>query len=148
MAALDTVLESVVAQSLQDFRALSVRAQESAASLHGIALSNALALQHQASLRALQFGYDTAEVAAAYRGSHLKSASEVDVQQATSEGQVMKDSSQASLPITQAQNSSNFNDQALKSVVDAVLAQVLTKLAQSTPPQSGGHAAEAPGGLK
>jgi hypothetical protein len=129
MPALDTIHEAVLAQSLQDARALSVRAQETAATMHQLALSNALALQHQASLRYLQAGFDSLGVEQSYRGSHLKKGAEVDAQESVAEGASYKGESLASLPQTQAQLSSNYNDQALKGVVDAVLAQVLTKLA-------------------
>jgi hypothetical protein len=148
MPALDAVMESVIAQSLQDARALSVRAQDSAAKFHDVIFANVVALQQQASQKFLQLGFDNSGVEAAYRGSHLKMGSEVDVQQAASEGQVVKDQSQASLPITQAQHSANFLDLHAKVADLTALVGQLVKAMQTTPPQSGGHAAEAPSALK
>jgi hypothetical protein len=148
MPALETLMEQVYASSAQSFQANQSRHLESAQRAHDAGWQHQLALQRMTDYRSLQLGFDATEVAQAYRGNALKSATEADAAQSTAEGQIYKDASQASLPITQAQHSANYNDQALKSVVDAVLAQVLTKLAQSTPPQSGGHSAESPSDRK
>lgn len=142
--ALENAFDQLLLESAQDARALQRREQDAASALHKSQMAALTAVTH----RYLLHGVGAADVATGYQGAALKAAVEPDSSEAIARGQEYKDSSQASLPISQSQLSSVFNDQALKGVVDAVLAQVLTKLAQTTPPQSGGHAAEAPSGLK
>ena len=97
-SAVEQIADAVLAQSLQDARALSVRAQESAARFHDLVFANAIALQHQGSQGYLggQLGQDGVE--AAYRGNHLKKGSEVDSQEAVAEGGVYKGEAAATLP--------------------------------------------------
>ena len=118
----DAVLDSVLAESLQDARALQRRHQTEA--------------EHVSQLtRGLLLGklLGDAEVASGYRGSHQRRGSEVDSQEAAAEGQVYKGEAEASLPDLMAQ---------LGSVLGSL--QQFAKVAQSTPPQTAGHAAEAP----
>lgn len=133
---LETVHESVLAQSLQDGRALSVRAQETAATMHQIALNNALALQHQAALRFMQAGFDSLGVEQSYRGSHLKKGSEVDAQESVAEGTVYKGEASASFPATQELVGSSLVS--LEKKLDNLIASFMqvVKAAQSTPPET------------
>jgi hypothetical protein len=144
MSGLDTVYESVLAESLQDARALQRAAQHDFQTLRAAAVGNFLSLNHQANLRALQHGYDNAEVAAAYRGSHLKSGSEVDAGEVVSQGHQYKSESLASFPQTQAQHSAQLLDLDAKIASLATIVGQLAKVMQTTPPQSGGHSAQAP----
>lgn len=141
MAGLDVIHEAVLSQSLQDARALSVRAQETAATMHQLTLSNAIALQHQAALRYMQSGFDASGVEQAYRGSHLKKGSEVDSQESVAEGVVYKGEAAASFPQTQELTGSSLVS--LEKKLDNLVAslQQVVKLAQSTPPETGGKQA-------
>lgn len=138
------VLDSVVAQSLQDARALSVRAQDSAAMIHGLAMQNALALQHQISLAYAKSQIADLDVSAAYRGSHLRKGGETDVQEAAAEGQVIKDNQAATLPQLQASQASQLQNLEAQIAGLASAVSLLIKNQQTTPPQTGGHAAQAP----
>ena len=135
-------------QAAQGAATVHQNALDASQNFHSASMSNLLQFQQQAGLLFLQSAARSSEVAQAYQGNHLRRGSEVDAQEGTAEGAVYKGESLASMPQTQAQHASLYHDQVVKSVTDAVVAQVLTKLAQTTPPQTGGHAAEAPSGLK
>ena len=145
---LQATLDAVISESLQDGRALQRRAQMSAERFQDLVWTNAAALQHLAGLSSLQRSFDNAGVEASYRGTHLKKGAEVDAQETVAEGQVYKGESVASLPQTQSQMSGVLLDLQEKVVAQADQLSRLIKSMGNTPPQSGGHAAEAPGGLK
>jgi hypothetical protein len=117
---------------------LALQAGQQAASMQ---LQNAV--HHQQLAQQLALG--GAQVAQAYRGNHLRRGSEVDVQEATSEGAVHKGESLASFPQSGQQLDSLYHDDAIKGIADMVLAQVMAKVGQTVPPQTAGHAAQAPG---
>jgi hypothetical protein len=127
-------VQAMVDQTTQ----LALQAGQQAAALQ---LQNAVQQQQLSQLLAL----GGSQIAQAYRGNHLRRGSEVDVQEATSEGAVYKGESQASFPQTGQQLDSLYHDDAIKGIADMVLAQVMAKVGQSTPPQTAGHAAQAPG---
>jgi hypothetical protein len=142
--AVQTVLDAVIAQSLQDNRSLSVRAQDSAAKFHDMVWTQALHLQQLTSLSHLRSNLADGDVASSYRGSHLKKGAEVDAQEAVAEGSSYKAESLASYPQTE-QLLGNSLSSTLAKLGEAVAAiQQIVKIAQTTPPQSGGHAADAP----
>lgn len=122
----DAVLDSVLSESLQDARALQRRSQHQAEHMmqltQGMLLNNLLG---------------DAQVASSYRGTHLKKGSELDSAEAAAEGQVYKGEAESDLSAMVAQ---------LGASLSALTAYV--KQGQSIPPQTAGHAAEAPSALK
>ena len=128
----ETVLASVIGQSLQDARALSVRAQDSAAKAHDLIWTNALGFQHQVQQAALA---DTA-TAAGYRGSHYKKGSEVDGQESIAEGVAYKGEAAASYPATQELLGNSLAGLEAKLAGLTALVQQIMKGAQSTPPET------------
>lgn len=136
---IESAFEQLVLESAQDARALQRREQDAASALHKAQMATLAAVNH----RYLLQGVGAADVATGFQGVALKSAVEPDSSEAIARGQEYKDSSTASLPMTQAAHSSVFNDQVVKSAVDTAVAQILAKLAQSTAPQTG-HSVESP----
>jgi hypothetical protein len=134
MAMSDSV-QAMVDQTTQ----LALQAGQQAASLQ---LQNAV--QHQQLAQLLALG--GSQVAQSYRGNHLRRGSEVDAQESVAEGAVYKGEGQASFPQTGQQLDSLYHDDAVKGIADMVLAQVMAKVGQTTPPQTAGHAAQAPSG--
>jgi hypothetical protein len=122
----DAVLDSVLSESLQDARALQRRSQHQAEHMmqltQGMLLNNLLG---------------DAQVASSYRGTHLKKGAETDAAEASAEGQVYKGEAESDLSSMLAQ---------LGASLSALTAYV--KQGQSIPPQTAGHAAEAPSALK
>lgn len=129
-------------------QAHAARGLETAARQHEIAGTNAQALAQLINLRYVQAGLDSIGVEHAYKGLHLKSAAEADAAQSVAEGNVYKGESLASFPQTQAQHSAQLLDLDTKIASLAATIGALAKIMQTTPPQTGGHAAEAPGELK
>jgi hypothetical protein len=127
-------VQAMVDQTTQ----LALQAGQQAAALQ---LQNAVQQQQLAQLLAL----GGSQMAQAYRGNHLRRGSEVDAQEAVGDGAIYKGESQASFPQTGQQLDSLYHDDAIKGIADMVLAQVMAKVGQSTPPQTAGHAAQAPG---
>lgn len=113
--------------------------------VHAIGMQNAVALQQNANNLSLAILTNAIQIANSYAGNHLRRGSEVDVQEAVSEGAVYKGEGQASFPQQAQQLDSLYHKDALKGVIDAVVSQVLAKLAQSTPPVSGAYSVPAQG---
>lgn len=144
----ESVMEAVIAESLQDQRALQRRAQDSAAKFHDMVWTNALSFQHVASNLFLKAAVADADVASSYRGSHLKKGAEVDSQESVAEGAVYKGEALASYPQTE-QLLGNSLAGILAKLGEAVASiQQIAKIAQTTPPQTGGHAGESPSDRK
>lgn len=102
--------------------------------VHALAMQNAVHMQQLTQMATLHHLSGGLAVAQSYQGSHLRKGAEVDAQEATAEGAVYKGEAQASLPALMSQ---------LGSVLGAL--QQFVKVAQTTPPQSGGYAPQAPG---
>ncbi len=119
-------------------------ALQSGQQIHSLAMQNAVQLQHLTQTMALQLLSGGLQVGQSYQGNHLRRGSEVDSQESVAEGAVYKGESLASYPQTGQQLDSLFHKDAMKGVVDAAVSQILAKLAQSTPPQTAGHAAQPP----
>ncbi len=112
--------------------------------VHALAMQNAVHFQQLAQTASLQLLAGGMQVGQSYQGNHLRRGSEVDAQEAVSEGAVYKGESQASFPQTGQQLDSLYHDDAIKGIADMVIAQVMAKIGQSTPPQTAGHSAKAP----
>ena len=110
----------------------------------GLAMQNAVQIQQLGQVAALQLLTGGLQVGQSYQGNHLRRGSEVDAQEAVGDGAVYKGESQASFPQTGQQLDALFHKDVLKGVVTDAVSQILAKIAQSTPPQTAGHAAESP----
>ena len=119
----DAVLDSVLSESLQDARALQRRAQHQAEHMQQLT---------QGLLLGKLLG--DSQVASSYRGSHLKKGAEIDAGEAAATGALYKGEAEAGLPEMMAQ---------LGATLGAL--QQYVKVAQTTPPQTAGHAAQPPG---
>lgn len=118
----DAVLDSVLAESLQDARALQRRAQHQAEHMQQLT---------QGLLLGKLLG--DSQVASSYRGSHLKKGAELDASEAIAQGQAFKGEAESDLAAIIAQMGASLS---------ALTAYV--KQGQTIPPQTGGHAAQAP----
>lgn len=106
---------------------------QSSSQAANLAMQNAVTFQNMANNAALGMLTAGMQVAQSYQGSHLRRGAETDVQEMVAEGHGYKAESVASLP-----------QQSIQAIVAAVTEQVLAKVAQTTPPQTAGHAPEAP----
>ena len=109
-----------------------------------LAMQNAVHMQQLGQIAAIQLVSGGMQVGQSYQGNHLRRGSEIDAQEASGEGKVYSDAAAASFPREGQQLNSLYHGDVMKGVVDAAVSQILAKLAQSTPPQTAGHAAQAP----
>lgn len=109
-----------------------------------LAMQNAVQMQQLGQIAAIQLVSGGMQVGQSYQGNHLRRGSEIDAQEASGEGKVYSDSAAASLPRESQQLDSIYHKDVMKGVVDSAVSQILAKLAQSTPPQTAAHAAQAP----
>jgi len=112
--------------------------------VHALAMQNAVHFQQLAQTASLQLLSGGMQVGQSYQGNHLRRGAEVDSQESVAEGAIYKGESQASFPQTGQQLDALYHKDALKGVVGAVVAEVLAKIGASVPPQTAGHAAQAP----
>lgn len=115
--------------------------------IHALAMQNAVHMQQLVQMNSANIASGGLQVGQAYQGNHLRRGSEIDSQEATAEGAVYKGESLASFPQTGQQLDSQFHKNSQQNAVDVAVNQILAKLAQSTSPQTAGHAAQAPSGL-
>ena len=109
-----------------------------------LAMQNAVQMQQLGQIAAIQLLSGGMQVSQSYQGNHLRRGSEIDAQEAAGEGKVHSDSAAASFPRESGQLDSLYHKDVMKGVVDSAVSQILAKLAQSTPPQTAAHAAQAP----
>lgn len=138
MPDLSPAVQAVVDQTTQ-------AALQSAQQASALQMQNAVHMQQLAQAASLQLLTGGLQVGQSYQGNHLRRGSEIDAQEAVGEGAVYKGEGQASFPQTAQQLDSLYHDDAIKGIADMVLAQVMAKVGQSTPPQTAGHAAQPPG---
>lgn len=127
MADLSPAVQAVVDQTTQ----AALQAGQQVASLQ---MQNAVHIQQLAQTASLQLLTGGMQVGQAYQGSHLRRGSELDVQESVAEGAGYKGEAESDLAAQMAQ---------LQAVLSSMSLQI--KGVQSTPPQTGGYAAEAPG---
>lgn len=123
---LSPAVQAVVDQTTQ----AALQAGQQAASL---AMQNAVHMQQLAQTASLQLLTGGLQVGQAYQGSHLRRGSELDVQESVAEGSTFKGEAESDLGMQLAQ---------LGASLSALTAFV--KQGQTIPPQTGGHAAQAP----
>jgi len=109
-----------------------------------LAMQNAVQVQQLGQIAAMQLLTGGMQVGQSYQGNHLRRGSEVDGQEASAEGKVLSDSAAATFPRESGQLDSLYHKDVMKGVVDSAVSQILAKLAQTTPMQTGAHAAQAP----
>lgn len=126
MAELPPLVQAVADQTTQ----ATLQAAQQAAALQ---MQNAVQMQQLAQTAALQALTGGLQVHQSYQGNHLRRGSEVDAQESVAEGQIYKGESESDLAAKITE---------LSAALSSVMQQV--KVAQTTPPQSGGHAAQPP----
>jgi len=109
-----------------------------------LAMQNAVQMQQLGQTLALQLLGGGLQVGQSYQGNHLRRGAEVDGQEASAEGKIISDSAAATFPREVQQLDSLYHKDVMKGVVDSAVSQILAKLAQTTPPQTAGHAAQPP----